>query len=42
MKQAEKEERDAIEAEKKAQIEARENKRREAAMGPKAKGKSKK
>lgn len=39
--QAEKEEREAIEAEKKAQIEAREAKRREAALGPK-KGKAKK
>lgn len=40
--QAEKEEREAIEKEKKAQIEAREAKRREAALGPQKKGKSKK
>jgi hypothetical protein len=40
--QAEKEEREAQEAERKAQIEAKEAKKREAAMGPSKKAKGKK
>lgn len=41
-RQAEKEEREALERAKKAEIEAREAKKREAAMGPQKKAKAKK